>query len=47
MDPPSTQVHKVSPSAALLSDQSDFGSLWEDSEKTPQSDYSFSTIRTL
>jgi hypothetical protein len=38
-------VHRISPNAARLPDQSDFGSLCKDGEKTSLSDYSFSTIR--
>jgi hypothetical protein len=37
-DSPSSQVHRISPTAARLSDQGHFGSLWEDGEKTSLSD---------
>jgi hypothetical protein len=37
-DSSSRQVHRISPTAARLSDQSHFGSLSEDGEKTSLSD---------
>jgi hypothetical protein len=37
-DSPSSQVHRISPTAARLSDQSQFGSLSEVGEKTSLSD---------
>ena len=43
----SSQVHRISPTAARLPDQSDFGSLCKDGEKTSLSDYSFSTLARL
>ncbi len=43
----SRQVHRISPTAACLPDESDFGSLRKDGEKTSLSDYSFSTIRPV
>jgi hypothetical protein len=38
IDSPSSQMHRISPTAARLSDQSHFGSLWVDGEKTSLSD---------